>query len=66
MLVDTGTYLNYVPNAWFTNYFPKNLFSLDQILCKDWKQMPNILLKLKDQKGNPFTLTLTGQQYIDQ
>ncbi len=29
--------------------------------CADWKQMPEVVIKMKDTKGKPFSLTLNGQ-----
>lgn len=66
LLIDTGTYLNYVPKNWFQKAFPKTLFNLDEILCKDWKQMPDVVIKLKDTDGKEIKLKLTGEQYMDQ
>ena len=30
LLVDTGTYLNFVPTEWFRKAFPQSLFNLNE------------------------------------
>lgn len=60
LLVDTGTYLNFVPEQWFIQAFPEALFSIQEMKCADWKQMPEVVIKMKDMKGEVFSLSLNG------
>lgn len=45
--------------------FPEGMFSLEPILCEDFKYYPDMIIKMKDDHNQEYTLTLTGLEYMD-
>lgn len=66
LLIDTGTYLNYVPSEWFDKFFPKDIFKIDDQLCNSFDQFPDIVMVLKHWDSNQqYHLRMKGPQYMD-
>lgn len=64
LLVDTGTYLNYIPTRWFTQFMPKSTFDFERLLCKQTASFPTIVLTIRGVKGD-FELRLKPEQYLE-